>query len=287
MNAATPHLATQLADHPNTIRTADNTHLFYRDWGQGRPLVFLSGWTLNTDMWAYQMEPLSRLNCRCIAYDRRGHGRSSDPGRGYDFDTLADDLHSVLTQLDLHDVTLVAHSIASGEAVRYLTRHGAARIARVAFVAPAATPYLLKTADNPNGIDAALFEQGRAALSRSFPDWIEANAAPYFGPGVSRAPLDWTIRMMLQTSHQAMLELAHVQTITDFRAELRRLDLPALVIQGDRDASAPLELTGRPTARLIAGASLEVYEGAGHGLYFTHAERLNQDLLAFLDRRPA
>jgi len=283
MNATAPHLT----DDPNIIRTADHTRLFYRDWGHGTPLVFLSGWTLNSDMWAYQMEPLSRLGCRCIAYDRRGHGRSSDPGRGYDFDTLADDLDSVLSTLDLSNVTLVAHSIASGEAVRYLTRHGSARVARIAFIAPAATPYLLKTEDNPNGIDGALFEQGRAALSRSFPDWIEANAAPYFGPGVSRAPLDWTIRMMLQTSHQAMLELAHVQTITDFRAELARVRVPSLVVHGDRDASAPLELTGRPTAALIAGASLNVYEGAGHGLYFTHAEKLNQDLLAFLGHRPA
>jgi len=283
MNATAPYLT----DEPNTLRTADRTRLFYRDWGHGTPLVFLSGWTLNSDMWAYQMEPLSRLGCRCIAYDRRGHGRSSDPGRGYDFDTLADDLDSVLSTLDLSNVTLVAHSIASGEAVRYLTRHGSARVARIAFIAPAATPYLLKTEDNPNGIDAALFEQGRAALSRSFPDWIEANAAPYFGPGVSRAPLDWTIRMMLQTSHQAMLELAHVQTITDFRAELARVRVPSLVVHGDRDASAPLELTGRPTAALIAGASLNVYEGAGHGLYFTHAEKLNQDLLAFLGHRPA
>jgi len=283
MNATAPHLT----DDPNIIRTADHTRLFYRDWGHGTPLVFLSGWTLNSGMWAYQMEPLSRLGCRCIAYDRRGHGRSSDPGRGYDFDTLADDLDSVLSTLDLSNVTLVAHSIASGEAVRYLTRHGSARVARIAFIAPAATPYLLKTEDNPNGIDGALFEQGRAALSRSFPDWIEANAAPYFGPGVSRAPLDWTIRMMLQTSHQAMLELAHVQTITDFRAELARVRVPSLVVHGDRDASAPLELTGRPTAALIAGASLNVYEGAGHGLYFTHAEKLNQDLLAFLGHRPA
>jgi non-heme chloroperoxidase len=192
----------------------------------------------------------------------------------------------VLSTLDLSNVTLVAHSIASGEAVRYLTRYGAERVARVAFIAPAATPYLLKTEDNPNGIDAALFEQGRVALSRSFPDWIEANAAPYFGSGTSRAPLDWTIRMMLQTSHQAMLELARVQTITDFRAELARIRVPSLVVQGDRDASAPLELTGRPTAALIEGASLNVYEGAGHGLYFTHAERLNQDLLAFLGHRP-
>lgn len=271
-----------LADDPGFIRTADNTRLFYRDWGHGAPLVFMAGWTLNSQMWGYQMEPLSRLGCRCIAYDRRAHGRSGDPGRGYDYDTLADDLDAVLRTLDLSGVTLVGHSIAAGEIVRYLSRHGSARIARVVLVAPAATPFLLKTADNPNGIDGELFEAGRAVMRRSFFDWIEAHAVPYFMPDTSRAAIDWTIRMMLETSLEAALELARVQASADFRAELAEVRVPTLVLHGDRDASAPLELTGRPTARLIEGAVLKVYEGAPHGLYFTHAEKLNRDLLAFL-----
>ena len=275
------HSPTQPADDPGFIRTAGNVRLFYRDWGDGAPFVFLSGWTLNTDMWAYQMEPLTRRGFRCIAYDRRAHGRSSDPGCGYDFDTLADDLASVLDTLDLSGVTLVAHSFASGELVRYITRHGAGRVARVVFVAPAATPYLSKTADNPNGIDAEVFDAARAAMARSFPDWIEANAAPYFGPGTSRAAIDWTARIMLQTSLHAAIELSRIQVSTDFRAELAALDVPALIVHGDRDASAPLELTGRPTAKLIAQAHLKVYEGGGHGLYFTHALQLTKDLIEF------
>jgi non-heme chloroperoxidase len=162
---------------PGYIRTVDNVRLFYRDWGTGAPIVFLSGWALTSDMWAYQMEPLARQGFRCVAYDRRAHGRSGDPGRGYDFDTLADDLSAVLETLELTDVTLVAHSFGSGELVRYLTRYGAGRVARIVFVAPASTPYLRKTADNPGGVDEALFEAGRAAFAKSFPDWIEVNAA--------------------------------------------------------------------------------------------------------------
>jgi pimeloyl-ACP methyl ester carboxylesterase len=276
--------SSSLTTDPGFIRTADNVRLFYRDWGDGLPLVFLSGWTLNSDMWAYQMVPLSKHGYRCIAYDRRAHGRSSDPGTGYDFDTLADDLQTVLRTLDLNGATLLAHSFASGEIVRYFTRYGPERIARLVFVAPAATPFLLKTADNPNGIDETVFEQVRAAFLKSFPDWIEAGAEPYFVPGTSRAVVDWTIRMMTQTSLQAVVELNRIQTTTDFRGELAKITLPTLVIHGDRDASAPLELTGRPTAQLIPGALLKVYEGGPHGLYFTHAERLNQDLLDFLRR---
>lgn len=152
------------------------------------------------------------------------------------------------------------------------------------FIAPAATPFLLKRADNPNGIDGQVFEQLRGAFLKSFPDWAEAGAEPYFIPGTSRAIVDWTIRMMTQTSLQAAIELNRVQTTTDFRGELANITLPTLVIHGDRDASAPLELTGRPTAQLIPGARLKVYEGGPHGLYFTHAERLNHDLLDFLRR---
>ena len=271
---------TALAD-PGYIRTADHVRLFYRDWGTGQPVVFLAGWTLSSDMWAYQMAPLVEAGCRCIAYDRRSHGRSSDPGRGYDFDTLADDLAAVLEALDLQNVTLVGHSFASGEMVRILTRHGRRRIARLVFVAPAATPFPRKTADNPSGIDGALFEQVRAAIARSLPDWAEANAVPYFTPGTSRAIFDWTLRMMSQTSHYAALEMNRHGTSTDFRRELAEVKVPSLVLHGDRDASAPLEMTGRPTAALIPGARLKVYEGAPHGLYFTHAAEVNRDILAF------
>jgi len=275
-----------VACQPGYIWTADNVGLFYRDWGAGKPLLFLAGWTLSSDMWAYQMEPLSRQGFRCIAYDRRGHGRSSDPGRGYDFDTLADDLAVVVDALDIKDATAIAHSFSSGEIVRYLTKYGRGRITRLVLLSPAAVPFLLKTSDNPNGVDGEAFEQLRQAFRTDFPGWAEANAEPYFLPGTSRAIVDWTIRLMTQTSLQAAVELSKVQTSTDFRGELSRLDLPTLVIHGDRDASVPLDLTGRPTAELVQGARLVVYEGGPHGLYFTHKERLNRDLAQFAAGTP-
>ncbi|WP_207482329.1 alpha/beta fold hydrolase [Arenibaculum pallidiluteum] len=262
--------------------TGQGASLFYRDWGAGDPILFLAGWTLSSDMWAYQMEPLSRQGFRCAAYDRRAHGRSSDPGRGYDYDTLADDLADVIEALRLENLTLVAHSFASGEVVRYLTRHGSARIARVALIAPAAIPFLLRTDDNPIGVPEAAFAQMRDAFLSDFAGWAEDNAEPYFVPGTSRATADWTIRMMTQTSLQAAGELNRIQVSTDFRSELARLDVPVLILHGDRDASAPIEITGRPAAALIPGARLMVYEGAPHGLYFTHKERLNQDLTHFI-----
>ena len=264
-----------------SIAASDGTSLFVRSWGKGLPLMFMSGWTLSSNAWAYQMAPLSEQGFRCVAYDRRGHGRSGDPSEGYDFDTLADDVEVVLAGLDLTRVILVAHSFAAGEAVRYITRHGTRRLLGLLLLAPAATPFLQKTDDNPLGIDADAIEAVRAQFSRSFPDWVEANAEPYFTPGTSRQVKDWTVNMMLQTSLQGAIACSRIQMSTDFRAELKRIDLPTLVIHGDKDASAPLEITGRPTAELIPHAELCVYEGAPHGLYFTHRERLNADLARF------
>jgi pimeloyl-ACP methyl ester carboxylesterase len=265
----------------SVIRTRDGVELYYRDWGTGRPVVFLAGWTLTSEMWAYQMQPLSEQGLRCIAYDRRGHGRSSDPGRGYDIDTLADDLAAVLDALDLRDVTLVGHSMASGELTRYLSRHGAGRIARLVFLAPM-TPFLLKTPDNPDGIDGSYFEQVRNQhFLRDFPGWIADNARPFVVAETSVSMMEWLMNQMRACSMKAVIDCNRMMVSTDFRPELARIRLPTLVIHGDKDASAPLELTGRKTARLIPGARLEVYEGAPHGLFVTHLERLNGDLLAF------
>lgn len=271
----------RLATAPGFIRVNDDTALHYRDWGSGAPLVFLSGWTLNADMWAYQSVPLAREGFRCVAYDRRGHGRSSDPGRGYDYDTLADDLEAVLDTLDLSRVTLIGHSFASGEIVRYLSRHGARRVAGIVLLSPASTPYLLKTGDNPHGLDASLFAASLDEMLSSFPDWIERRAQAYFEPGTSRAAIQWTADMMLRASLHAAVQLARIQTSTDFRRELAHIEVPALVLHGDTDASAPLELTGAPTAALLARASLRVYEGGTHGMYLNQAARVSADIAAF------
>lgn len=259
------------------IRGADGTSLFVRDWGQGRPLVFLAGWTLSSDAWAYQMQPLSRQGLRCVAIDRRAHGRSDDPGRGLDFDTLADDVAAVLEALDLRDVCLVAHSFASGEAMRLLTRHGGrrGRVGRVLLLAPAAVPFLRQAADNPGGLPQAAIDAHLAALEDDFPAWIEANSAPYFGAAGNRPLIDWTAGDMLRASMQATVELARLQLHTDFRPELARVDVPVLIVHGTADASAPVELTGRPAAALIPGARLVEIDGAPHGLYVTHRQQVN------------
>jgi non-heme chloroperoxidase len=264
------------------VETRDGQQLFYKDWGTGAPVVFLAAWALPSDMWDYQMVPLSEQGLRCIAYDRRGHGRSSQPGTGYDYDTLADDLAAVLDALELRAVTLVGMSMAGGEMVRYLTRHDQHRIARVVFVATDATPIRLQTADNPSGIpiERAEFFR-RQLLLKDYPNWMEENRQPFFVPETSRQMQEWVRGMMLRTSMKALIECNRSLTSTDFRAELPRIAVPTLLIHGDKDVSAPLEATGRPTAKLIPRARLEVYEGAPHGLFLTHMDRLTRDLLAF------
>jgi len=268
-----------------SVRTRDWTTIFYKEWGTGKPVVFVHGWALNSDMWQYQMTFLAAQNLRCVAYDRRGHGRSGQPGRGYDYDTLADDLAALIGHLDLREVTLVGHSMGGGEIVRYLSRHGAGRVARAVLLA-ATLPFPLKTADNPDGVEEARFEDLRAALGKDAPHWFASGAPGFFGaglPGGSVSPemSQWGVNLCLQTSLKAMIDCNRALAGTDFRGELRKITVPTLVIHGDSDQSAPLDLTGRKTARLIPGSQLKVYEGAPHGLFITHMERLNGDLLAF------
>ena len=278
--AVRPKPARAPARGPNLIETRDGAQLFYRDWGRGRPVLFAAAWCLDSQAWQYQMTRLCDEGFRCIAFDRRGHGRSGDPGGGYDVDTLADDLAGVADQLDLEDAILVGHSLGAAEAVRYLTRHGSARIARLVLVAPT-TPFLIKTGDNPGGMDPKASEAARAAFRNDFPGVLAANIKPFVLPTTSQAMIDWIMRMMNQTTLQALVDCNAAFNAADFRAELPRLKLPVLILQGDADASAPLDLTGRKTAALIPGAELKVYAGAPHGLIFTHHDRVSEDLLAF------
>jgi non-heme chloroperoxidase len=266
------------------IKCRDGTRLFYRDWGAGSAVVFVAPWALNCDWWEYQMTYLAGQGLRCIGYDRRGHGRSGEPGRGYEFDTLADDLATVLMRLDLSKVTLVGHSMGCGEVVRYLARHGSGRVARSVLVAPI-TPFTLKTADNPDGVDRNDLEKGRIALGKDRPGQIAKAAPAFFGApknAVSAEMMEWWTEQILQCPLKVMLDLHRVFTETDFRADLRTIAVPTLIVHGDSDVSTPLERTGRRTARLIAGSRLIVYEGAAHGLPITHMDRLNADLVAFI-----
>ena len=264
------------------LDAGDGTSLFFKDWGSGPPLVFVSAWGLNADAWMYETTYLAGQGLRCVAYDRRGHGRSSQPARGYDFDTLADDLSVLLETLDLREVTLVGHSMGCAEVVRYLVRYGGSRVARAVLVSTV-TPCTVKTADNPDGVDRGVLEAGRAMLRRDFPGTVDEAAPGFFGPQnpVSAATRSWWTGMILQCSLPALLELHRAFTETDFRPELRALPVPALLVHGDSDVSTPLALTGRRSAALIPRSRLEVYPGAAHGLPLTHVDRLNADVLAF------
>jgi len=263
------------------IAASDGTQLYWRDWGQGAPLLFLNSLGCSSQMWDYQMTAFADEGFRCVGFDRRGHGRSDQPTRGYDYDTFADDVAALIDALDLSDVTLIAHSIAGGEAVRYLTRHGSERVARIILLAPT-TPMLLKSGDNPNGAPKESFEALWAQWKRDYPKWIADNVAPFFVPETSPAMMRWGVNRLLQTSLPIALACARAMVRADFRAEMRRIDAPTLIIHGDRDRSAPIELTGKPSAELIPNCRLLVYPGAPHGLMFTHMDELNADILRFM-----
>lgn len=283
--AAHPIHGGAVASRIDTVETADGARLAVRDWGSGEPILFLSGWTLPSDFWGPQMVGFVARGHRCLSFDRRGHGRSSDPGCGYDHDTLADDIAAVIDALGLRGLTVVAHSMAAMEVARYFSRHDGAGIERVVLVG-AITPFLLRTDDNPEGVDGAVLAAGSDLLMTDFPAWIAANTDPFFVAGTSDAMKQWGQRMMLGTSLLAAVQLAQANVATDFRADLARIYVPALVVHGDQDVSAPLAVTGARTAALIPDARLIVYEGAPHGLPLTHAERLAQDIAAFMAEEP-
>jgi non-heme chloroperoxidase len=268
------------------LKTPDGTSLFYKDWGTGRPVLFVHGWVLGADMWEYQMPPLAAHGLRAIAYDLRGCGRSDQPGGGYDPDTLADDLATVLDQLDLHQVTLVGHSMGSAQIVRYLARHQPDRVARVALIATT-TPFLRKTSDNPDGIDPTVFNDTLTAIGNDRAAFAAGVADLWFGnhlPGVSVSPelQRWLIGLFLQASPWAASEIFRTFTHTDFRADLAAVMMPTLIVHGDADAMSPFELSGQRAAAAIPNSRLELYEHAAHGLFLSHKHRLTADLINFI-----
>ena len=265
---------------PPFIKARDGTRLFWRSWGEGPPILFVAAWALPSEAWQYQMARLSEAGCRCIAFDRRGHGRSDDPGAGFDLDTLAGDLAAVIEQLDLRDLVLIGHSLGAAECVRYLTNHIGSRVRRLALIAPT-TPCLGRSADNPDGLDPQLFQRMRAAFASDFPGIVGANIRPFIDAATSDRMIDWIMAMMASTSLKAVLECNRAFTSADFRAELPKIATRTLIIQGDADMSAPIALTGKRTAALLPNCRFEVYAGAPHGLIFTHMDRVNDDLLAF------
>ena len=268
------------------IETPDGTRLFYKDWGSGPPVVLIHGWPLDADMWEYQQPALTEAGFRTIAYDRRGFGRSDQPWAGYDYDTFADDLKAVLDGLDLQDAALVGFSMGGGEVARYMGRHGGARVARTALIS-AVTPYLLKTVDNPDGVDAAVFDGMIDGLKTDRPHFLATFSKAFFGSGVFTSPassdlIQWTGTVAMLASPEATVGCVRAFGGTDFRADMAAFKVPTLVVHGDDDQVVPIDVSGRAAAAAIAGATLSVYDGAPHALPFTHAERLSAELVAFL-----
>ncbi len=262
--------------------------LFYTDWGHGDPVVLIHGWPLDHQMWEYQATFLAAHGLRVITYDRRGFGKSSHPYQGYDYDTLADDLKAVLDGLDLQNVTLVGFSMGGGEVARYMSRHAGGRVAKVAFVS-SVTPFLLKTSDNPDGVDQSTFDQMIAGLQKDRADFLHSFAKTFYGAGplgvgtaVSEAEGQWTLAMAMPASPKATLDCVRSFSATDFRGDLPTIKVPVLIIHGESDKTVPISASGEQTSKLLPGAEYLVYEGEGHGLHMTAKDRLNQDLLDFI-----
>jgi non-heme chloroperoxidase len=268
------------------IETTDGTQIFYRDWGAGKPVVLIHGWPLNADMWEYQAPFLAANGQRVITYDRRGFGRSSQPWPGYDYDTMADDLATLMEKLDLHDATIVGFSMGGGEVARLLSRHGASRVARAVLVS-SVLPYLLRTQDNPEGVPQAPFDKMREGLRADRPNFLAGFGKQFYGAGllnfkVSSELLAWTSAMAMTGSPKATIDCVDAFSATDFRPDLAAFTVPTLIIHGGADETVPLENSAERVAKAIPAAQIEVYTNAPHGLYFTHKDRLNADLLSFI-----
>lgn len=268
------------------IDAKDGTKLYYKDWGTGRPVVLIHGWPLDADMWEYQMPALTEAGFRTVAYDRRGFGRSDQPWSGYDYDTFADDLKAVLDHLDLQDVALVGFSMGGGEIARYMSRHGGARVSAAVLVS-AVTPMLVKTPDHPDGVDGSVFQGMIAGLKKDRPHFLANFSKTFFGVGVFSSPssaelIEWTGNVAMLASPKATTACVTAFGTTDFRADMAHFRVPTLVIHGDADQTVPIDVSGEAAASAITGARLEIYDGAPHAVPFTHADRLNDDLIAFL-----
>jgi non-heme chloroperoxidase len=270
----------------STINATDGTELYYKDWGTGRPVVFSHGWPLNADAWESQMVHLASRGCRCIAHDRRGHGRSGQPWSGNDMDTYADDLSELIETLGLDEVTLVGHSTGGGEVARYIGRHGTGRVARAVLVG-SVTPLMLKTKANPEGQSLAVFDEIRAGVMADRSQFFKDLALPFYGanrPGaeVSQGVRDAFWRLGMQGSLKSELDCIKAFSETDFTEDLKKFDVPTLIIHGDDDQIVPIGASAHAASRLIKGATLKIYRGGPHGLADVRRDELNADLLAFI-----
>jgi non-heme chloroperoxidase len=270
----------------STITTKDDTEIYYKDWGKGPVVTFSHGWPLNSDAWDGQMFFLAQNGFRVVAHDRRGHGRSSQPFSGNDMDGYADDLAAVIEALDLKDAVLVGHSTGGGEVVRYIARHGKERVAKAVLIA-AVPPIMLKTPANPEGLPMEVFDNLRSGLTKDRSQFYKDLAIPFYGanrPGtkVSQGTLDqfwlWSMQAGLKNAYESIKAFSE----TDFTEDLKKIDVPTLVMHGDDDQIVPVKDSAVKSARLMRGAKEIYYPGAAHGLTATHQDQVNADLLAFL-----
>jgi pimeloyl-ACP methyl ester carboxylesterase len=268
------------------VAAQDGTEIYYTDWGTGRPVILIHGWPLNSDMWEKQSTFLAEHGLRVIQYDRRGFGKSGKPWGGYDYDTFASDLNAVMEALDVRGATLVGFSMGGGEVVRYLSRYGQARV-RNAMLMSAVTPFLLKTDDNPEGLDVKVFAGIEESLRKDRPAFLEEFGETFYGRTslkhtVSGAELEWTQEMALTGSLRATLAAAKAWSTTDFRNEMKGITVPVLVIHGTGDATVPIDVSARKSVKILPNATLSEYDGEPHGLFLTAPDKLNAELLAFI-----
>jgi len=273
-----------------TINTKDGVQIHYKDWGEGQPVVFSHGWPLSADAFEDQMFFLAQRGYRCIAHDRRGHGRSSQPWQGNDMDSYADDLAALVEALNLKQAIHVGHSTGGGEVARYIGRHGTRRVAKAVLIS-AVPPLLLKTPANPDGLSIEALDQLRAGVRADRAQFCKDFAVPFYGfnrPGakVSQGLLDSFVAQALLASLPAVHDCIKAFSETDFTADLKKFDVPTLVLHGDDDQVVPIKISSLVSSKIVKGARLKVYPGLPHGMCSTNKDQINSDLLEFIESKP-
>lgn len=269
-----------------TITTKDGTSIFYKDWGQGQPVVFSHGWPLSADAWDGQMQFLGSQGFRVIAHDRRGHGRSDQPWDGNTMDQYADDFAELIEALDLKDAVLVGHSTGGGEVAHYIGRHGSGRVAKAVLVG-AVPPLMLKTGANPEGTPIEVFDGIRKSTFENRSQFFKDLAVPFYGfnrdgARTSQGTIDNFWRQGMVGGIKGLIDCIREFSEVDYTADLKKMDVPTLVVHGNDDQIVPIAAAGAKTAKIVKNATFKIYEGAPHGLAETHMDKLNADLLAFI-----